>query len=292
MTLQSAIPLPELRPSHRRPADATIQLRHLEWPPPELREVGTGFHFTPAEAYLRWHAVGTFWVRDGREVLIEPAPGVEEDRIRLPLLGAVLAVLLHQRGHFVLHASAVAVSGSAAIFLGEKGQGKSTLAAALYARGHELLADDLVVLDIEDTLRPMVRPGFPQFKLWPDAVASSLGDDPTLLPRVATGTEKRARRIVEHFSPHALPLGGIFVLGEGPAIHLRSIKPAQGLLQLITHTYVARFGNRLLQGVTAATHLRQCADLVRCIPTFHLERPRSLELLPDVVQVVEEQMRS
>lgn len=46
----------------------------------------------------------------------------------------------------ILHATCVAVSGKAAIFLGASGSGKSALALNLMALGAELVADDRVIL--------------------------------------------------------------------------------------------------------------------------------------------------
>ncbi|TGV75989.1 serine kinase, partial [Mesorhizobium sp. M2D.F.Ca.ET.145.01.1.1] len=87
-----------------------------------------------------------------------------------------LARLLHQRGLLVLHASAIAVTGRGAIFMGDKGAGKSTTASALIRAGHDLLTDDVVALDLANPNQPMIVPGFPQIKLAADAAAAiSLG---------------------------------------------------------------------------------------------------------------------
>ncbi len=290
-TLRSEIPLPELRLSSGEAADAAICCECIGWSPNAVAADGTSFHLAAPEAYLYWQEVGTFLVRNGNEIIVDPHPGVEDRIIRLPLLGTVLAVLLHQRGHLVLHASAVAVAERVAVFLGAKGQGKSTLAAALYARSHALLTDDLVALSADAGERWMILPGFPQFKLWPDA-ASSLGDDPTLLPTLAAGLAKRARHAGEQFAPRAVPLGQIFVLGVGPALRLQRLQPQQALLELIANSYMARFGREVLQGPAATAHLGLCADLVRRIPIALLERPRSLALLSETARLVEAQMRS
>jgi ABC-type glutathione transport system ATPase component len=92
--------------------------------------------------------VGAFLVRGGREIMIDAVPGVDARTLRLSLLGPALALVLHQRGRFVLHASTVAVAGSAIAFLGEKGWGKSTIAAALYLalEAVELTAGDEVIM--------------------------------------------------------------------------------------------------------------------------------------------------
>ena len=144
--------------------------------------------------------VGAFLVRGGKEIIVDAISGVEESLIRLPLLGMVLAAVLQQRGLLVLHASAVAFNGDAVAFLGGSGWGKSTLAATLYARGHPLVADDLVAVDVGGRENPIVLPGFPQLKLLPEAAAASLGDDAELLPRLASGFDKRSHRAANEFS--------------------------------------------------------------------------------------------
>src|SRR2546421_132869 len=71
--------------------------------------------------------VGAFLVRGGREIVVDPAPGVEARVLRLSILGPAFGLLLHQRGRFVLHASAVASGGGVLAFAGGSGWGKSTL---------------------------------------------------------------------------------------------------------------------------------------------------------------------
>jgi hypothetical protein len=250
---------------------------------------GDGFCFAADEALLFWEQIGTFLVRKGREIIIDPNPGVEENLVRLPLLGAVLAVLLHQRGQLVLHASAVDIGGQAVAFIGAKGKGKSTMAAALYGRGHKLIGDDMVVVSLDEQGQPFLLPGFPQFKLWPAAAAVSLGDNPELLPRLISAEEKRVRRIRDRFSEDKTPLRGIYTLCGGAEPAIKSLQSKDAILQLFTHSYVARFGQACLKGEVAVTHLKQCVELINRVPVFRLERPASLDLLAETAQMLENQ---
>ena len=288
--IHSALPLPELVATAEIGTDVVIQLGKVDLSLPETIPREGYFHLSAQEACFFWEQIGTFLVKDGKEIIVEPFPGVEERLIRLPLLGTVLAVLLYQRGFLVLHASAVAINSGVFAFLGGKGQGKSTMAATLYKRGNHLMADDVVALDLSDPRSPLVLPGFPQFKLWPEAAASTLGDDPETLPQLASGYEKRARRVADRFSHGSLPLRYICVLSEGSAPTLKPLQPQAAIVQLIANSYVARFGNQLLQGTGASAHLRQCASLVKSVPVYCLERPRSLPLLPAIAQLVEEHL--
>lgn len=288
--IHSGLPLLELQTLAEVIPDVVIQIANIHWSPPE-HSCTDYFHVTVEEAYLFWEQVGTFLVRNGKEIIIDPLPGVEERVVRLPLLGAVLAVLLHQRGFLVLHASSVAVNSSAVAFIGEKGWGKSTMAATLHARGHNLMADDVVAVDVNNTKSPMVLPGFPQMKLWPEAVAS-LGDDPETLPQVHPQAEKRACRVTKNFLQEARPLRRIYVLGAGIEPRIKAIQPQEAIPHLISNSYMARFGKQLLQGMEAATHLHQCTRLIKNVPIYRLERPRSLSLLSAIAQLVEEDLNN
>jgi hypothetical protein len=212
--------------------------------------------------------------------------------LRLPLLGPVLAMLLHQRGLLSLHASAIAVDGSAVVFLGEKGQGKSTIAAGLYARGHTLIADDLVAIDVGKYGEATVLPGFPQLKLMPDAAATALREHPQPTFSIAPGAEKRRLRIEDRFSEAALPLKALFVLFSGPLLGIHPLRSQCSALQLIRHSFAARFGKSILSGQTACDHLKLCASLLQHTPICQLERPQSLALLPETASFVETLLRA
>ncbi|MGH9971330.1 MAG: hypothetical protein ACREBG_26540 [Pyrinomonadaceae bacterium] len=290
----SALPLPELQTSAEVAADVTIRFSRLDWSPPPhaITSDELCFEVTSQEAHLFWGQLGKFRVARGTEIIIDPLPGVEERLLRLPLLGTVFAVLLHQRGHLVLHASAVAINGESIVFIGNKGWGKSTMAAMLYGRGHQFIADDVVAVDFADSGCPMVMPGFPQFKLYPEAVATSLGDDYEMLPELADGYEKRGRPARDRFASQPMPLKNVYALGCGPVSLLRPLEPQASLLTLIANSYMTRFGNQLLQGAEASTHLLQCSRVIRQVPVYRLERPNALPLLPAVAQLVEDHLQN
>lgn len=237
---------------------------------------------------LQWKKTGRFLVRAGREVVIEPVSGVDPALLALPLQGAVLAVMLQQRGFLVLHGSASLVGGAGVVFLGAKGEGKSSMVAALSRRGHALMADDVVAIARGDDGSPTILAGFPMIRLWPDSVVNALGEDPAYLAKVAECVEKRVKIMAERSSREPEPLTRIYVLAEGPEARLLPLGPSTTMKELICHSYTARFGNALLQGAAAAEHLRLCSLLPARVQAATLERDRSgFDSLRKSVEVVE-----
>jgi hypothetical protein len=285
--IHSALPLPELVACEAG-EDVVVRLGKVGRVPPSLDARGHGFWATAEEACHYLAHTGAFLVRRGREIVVEPASGVEERVLRLVILGPVLALLLHQRGRLVLHASAVEVDDTAVAFMGASGWGKSTSAAVMHTRGHGMVADDITVIELEQD-RPMVFPGFPQLKLWPEAI-SSLGETPETLPRLHPLFEKRARRISRAFSQRPLPLRCIYVLAGGTALAIEPLQPQEVLRELMQHWYGSRYGVELLRPVGLSPWFLQCANLANKVTVCRLTRPYSLASLPDIARLVEEHL--
>jgi HPr Serine kinase C-terminal domain len=286
LNIHSAIMLPELIVSEPVKADVKILFGKLDQSPLKNNNKNYCFQSTAEGMYLFWEGVGTFLIRDGKEIIIDAVPDAEEGRIRLFILGAAMGVLLHQRGFLVLHASAVAVNGAAIAFIGDKGWGKSTMAAALHARGHSLISDDVVALDMSNKNQILVLPAFGQLKLWPDAVAS-LGENPENFPQLVSLFEKRDYRLSQGFLTKTLPLKRIYVLGTNSTVEIQSIPPQEIITHLIRNSYVTRFGNELLQH-NASSHLLQLTQLIEQVSIHRLLRPSELSLLPNIAKLLEE----
>jgi hypothetical protein len=240
----------------------------------------------PRDTCLVYPEVGAYRILDGREVTIDLLPDADQRTLRLYLLGPVLGILLHQRNLLVIHASAVSVDGLVAVFAAEKGEGKSTLAAAMHARGHPLVTDDLLPVDLTNPHRLLVQPGFPQLKLMPEA-AAQLFDDPQALPKLHPDFDKRATPI-QDLAREELPLARIFILETADRDALETISPQQRFIELVRHSYLA-----VLLGATGegAHHFRQVVTLATHLPVLKLKRRRSLDALIDHVKMIEQEIR-
>lgn len=284
LTLQSEIQLPELISTLATDADVWIHFDAITDSPLQTENTLHCYQNTDAGMYLYWQGVGTFLIQEGQDVLIDLEIDLDEDRLRLFILGAVMGVVLHQRGFLVLHASAVALEGEAVAFIGQKRWGKSTMAATLHDRGHSLIADDVVALEIQRH-QIQVQPAFPQIKLWPDAVAC-IGKQPEDLPRLGARLEKRNHQLSSGFMADILPLRYIFVLGQGDEVAIKPLPPQEIIQHLMQNSYVTRFEQTLLQE-RGASHFKQLMILAQQVPLLRLLRPASLDLLPDIATLVE-----
>ena len=278
--IHSFLPLPELVAGNGK-ADVIFLLGKVDGTNLQTLDEARRFKATSEEAYYFFEGVGRFLVRGGQEVIVEPSPDADERAVRLCLLGPIVALILHQQGRLILHASAVAVGGNAIAFLGGQGWGKSTMAAALHVRGHGMLADDVTAIRM-DSAYPMVLPAFPQFKLWPNSIMA-LGDIPEKLPLLHPDFSKRAFHVTSGFAPAPLPLKRIYVLAPGQRVEIESLSRQEALIELIRHSYAARFGWQLLQATGIETHFKQCARLVQNARLYRFPRPASLSVLEEHV---------
>ncbi|MCC7353725.1 MAG: serine kinase [Anaerolineae bacterium] len=282
--IESTLSLPELVAAEAG-RDVVVSVAGDDRVPPDAIGKEQYVRIAPEEAIIALQGVGVFLIRHGREIVVIPAPAVDESLLRLYVLGTVIGILLYQRGLLVLHASAVRVNGSAVAFLGAPGWGKSSLAAAMYARGHGVVADDVTPVNLESG-SATVFPGFSQLKLDAEA-ALSLGYDPNTLFVLHPQEEKRGYRATRDFSTMPVPLSRVYVLDDGLAPEIEPIRPREAVIELVRHS----FPTRLIQP-GGAPHLVQCVHLARKVPFYRFRRAASLSSLSETARLVEEHLHN
>ena len=157
------------------------------------------------------------------------------------LMDQVIPRLWAHRGHLVVHASAVKLcDGRVIAFLGESGWGKSTLAAALQARGAQLLSDDSVGLQVDEEGVKLI-PSYSGLRLYGDSI-DTLGLAGAGWASMTRYSEKRRLESVSVDYPTNLPLETLYVI-EQPAEDATSlsINPFTGAelaTTLIRHSFL------------------------------------------------------
>jgi len=224
------------------------------------------------------------WVLDARRAWLA----------ELRFLGPVLAYWLERRGLPALHAATVAQpaagGGARAIgLLASHGGGKSLLAAELMRRaGGEMVADDVTV--VEPIGEPpgaggfLARPASPQMRLSPeDAVRWTGRRD---LPPIHRDHPKRRVPVggpdgFGRFHGRPVPLAALYLPERRAAggIEVTRIAPAEALLALMAHSFVARLAAGAgLQPARLAT----LGALAEAVPAFRLGYPDGHRTLAEV----------
>jgi hypothetical protein len=273
LNIHSEIPLRSLTPENGK-ADVLLTLGNLK--DSELSSDG-GNHFVGAV-----EGVATFAVLEGNKIIVDPLPEVDDGLLNTFIVGPVLAVLLRQRGLLVLHASSAVVDGVAIAFLGNSGAGKSTMAQAFHTHGYPVMTDDVMVVQLGGD-GPMVLPGYPLIKLWPES-AIATGYEPDSLPCIHGFSTKRSHQLTSGFGQAAFPLKRIYILGRGEAHRLVELSAPDACVALIQHSRATML---LTAHEFRKKNFRDCTWMAEHVPVARFERKPALSDLPDLVKLVE-----
>lgn len=205
---------------------------------------------------------------DGRLRFGGPRP-LGLDEVVHPRLGMAAAVYAHWLGRAAFHAGAFVEHGRAWAVIGERGDGKSTLLAALALAGRPVIGDDTLVLDGAGCLAGVrcidLRPG----------TAARLGCREDVVA-VRRGARERLR--LGPVAPAGPALGGWLLLAWGERLELRPLAAAERLARL------ARPGGWHRRGAPDTSLLLELAAL----PAWELRRRRDWAELPAVLERLRE----
>ncbi len=283
LRLRSRLELPDLPSAPEGDVDVEIELGDVPERLTEPATSGVRYQAAAGQFLLTVDSVARYLVSGGRSVRIQPEAGASDEDVRLFLLGSVLGALLHQREDLVLHGSAVVVEGSAVVFLGPSGIGKSTLAAAFHRRGHSLLTDDVCVIRAADGGQS-VQPGIPRLRLWLDSLRQlEIADEG--LAHVRKGLLKRNLADVKG-ATEALPVRKVYVLSTNnqDKFQVRALQGPRKFAAVKNQTYRLRF----LEGLgTKGSHFQKGLALAQAVPVVQVQRPRFPFRLDELVERVE-----
>jgi len=289
LNILSEIECPPLIVGDDSPPDLRIRFGAVPQELKRLQAQGAGYQISKKHFLLMVEGVARYLVCEGREIIVAPYPGVNDRDLRLFLLGSAIGALLYQRGVWPLHGSSVATSSKAAIFLGDSGTGKSTLAGAMQHRGFQVLSDDVCAITSDPAGIVQVWPAYPRISLWPDSIVR-LGGDPGELQKTHTAQEKYDFP-VQHFSLDPVPVSVVYVLSPADqgGLNLTLLKGFDKLRELTANTYRLHFltGMRLPQ-----QHFQQAHALARQVRMQRVAYPRQPFLLEELANLIEKDMRS
>jgi hypothetical protein len=272
LSIHSEIELPGLPPGDPE-ADVVIRLGSV---------CRTRSHASVEEEVAINDLAGRFHMKQGREIVVDPAPGVDPALLRVMLTGRMMAYLLRQRGWLPLHASGVLIAGKAVLFLGASGAGKSTAAAAFHSRGHQVVTDDVGPVRVTAGGECILRPAGPALRLR-DGSRSVFGGTE---PRGDFQWDKHVFDLSGNGRVTLAPVRLIYVLADGDSLKQELIRPLSAAI-LLSRTSFIKHGRMNKEAL--AIHLRDCSAVASAVPVFRLTRRRSLEELPELAHFIEKE---
>jgi len=272
LTVTADLPLPELNIFTSVQEDTfDVSIRRgivSEHGLPNSTKLSPFLQATKLKLWLHVPGIAHFLIQNGNEIIYDPIANIDEDSIRIFILGSCTGALLHQRGFLVLHGNAFEVNGGCVICAGNSGAGKSTLAAAMMQRGHRVIADD--VCPINDEGR--VIPGMPRIKLWKDS-ADELNIDTRSLTRIRPALEKFNYPLNGAFCENDLPIKAIYILHRHNEqnFKLQTLKGIHKYRSLKNNSYRLKY----VRGMNLETqHFKLSSQLANQIHICQLERPK------------------
>ena len=238
LVIDSEIPLTDLPPTSG-PADIVIRTGAVD------AKAGELIQEWPGAGGQRWLAIFSgdrgyrvsvaglecALSRDGRAITVQPAPALADAALVHLLLQQVLPLAVSRTGRLVMHACAVDTPAGALAFVGESGAGKSTLAGAFCRRGHPLIADDALVMELEEEgIR--VSPTADALRLWPDQREVAAGAETAL-----SASGKLRARVTLARAPSRL--ARVYLLGTAPdaSSSVTMVPTAEMRVSMLSHMF-------------------------------------------------------
>lgn len=296
LTVASSLVLP-YRPLHGRCVRPDVQLTRaraevFRRAGKAARDANPGSWFQSCRlpdggTYLRWSGLFEFLIApDGRRIRYHRLKGASRESFSVYLLGQVLSFVLLSFDIESLHGSIVVVGGQAVAFVGDCGDGKSTLGAAFVSRGYPMLTDDLIVAE-ERGRGWVVHPGVPRVKLFPWVARR-------LLPkqRVSTPMHNATAKLVlpleeGQVAGRITALKAIYVLSR-PGRRKTSAPLIEPLSGVDAFREIARaaFNLVIVERPRLTNHFRFATRLAARVPVRRLTYVRQLSSLPAVCDAV------
>lgn len=286
LEVASEVTLPGLIPGNPNSApDVTIRRAAVPRALDGASAIGPTWQRADGRFLMHVPNVARFLLEGGHSIAFEAEEDAELQDVAVFLSGSVFGVLLHQRNHIVLHASAVLVGGKAVLFCGQSGAGKSTLAAALGERGYSLIADDQCAIEIDSDGIPRIQADGRQLRLWEKSINElGLGD------RRGDPMRNRLRKFYVEpaaASDAAVPIGAVYALIEIrgqqlPDIERPNVVDATRLL--VANAYRPLLVDRLDQ---REIYFRAAAALAATSGIFRLKRLFAFDEMPATIAMLQ-----
>lgn len=237
------------------------------------------------ELFLEIEDVARFKILNGNEIIIDSFPKIDNDNLRLYLLGSAMAGILHQRKFLPLHASAVLVKGKAVLFSADSGFGKSTLCMGFQSKGYEVISDDVCCFYKTDNNLFKLNSGYPQLKLWKESVELFQEVNSETLVKVRQGEDKFRINVKENFKSGPVVPKAIFFLelDERDDVEISEMDSMDSILCMQNNVFRPFFVD---EKEDLTNNFKNIVSIIQKTKVYKLSRPKngiSIDVMIDEV---------
>lgn len=235
------------------------------------RNIQAKVSLTDTKIGLNWPGIANFEAHNAQFLHYQQFTK-DDDIFRLFATSEALGLILHQKGIFLLHGSAVKIGNKAYVFIGIPGAGKSTTIAAFAKTGHTVLSDDMTAISFDEDGKAVVIPAFPQIKIWEDSVIN-LGFDKTMLEPAYEGHNKYLLKQNEDtFPTTAIPLQRIIILQKPYSRLAGAVNPIEAPIELLKYFPLPQ---QILRADSLKKHFEDSLKIAAQISFSRINRPKN-----------------
>ncbi|QAA34722.1 hypothetical protein [Clostridium manihotivorum] len=254
----------------------------------ESLEKGITHGFIANEMWFSIDNIATYYIYDGKNIVVEPFEAAESEHVKAFLLGSAFGMLLYQRDLIAIHGGTIVIDGKAVIFTGDTGAGKSTLTAALRQRGYRFMADDVSVLRDISKDGIVIHPAYPQQKLCRDTI-NKLGGSHTDFRKLNDDRDKYIIPVQDSFYKEPLKLGALVELsvGDNASLEISEVLGSEKLITLMKNIY--RIEISQFTGISRK-YFRDCVQVAKEIPIYKVVRPKGENTIDEIISILENKL--
>jgi hypothetical protein len=223
---------------------------------------------------------------DAGRIDARPHRRVAPELLEHLLADQVLPRCLAQRGELVVHAAGIALGPDIALFVGESGRGKSTLAGLFFRAGRTLLSDDCLMLrPTPEAVRAV--PTYPSLRLRPDSADALFPGDAALTPLPSHSDKPRFSIPDVSRQAAAGRVAAVYFLGDPDAaradVRIAPMARATACIRLMEQS----FQLDILDREAVQRLLGLAGEVVARVPVFTLDYPRDFGRAAELVAGIE-----
>jgi hypothetical protein len=261
---------------------------NLEKPPLESRPFSV---YNETEFLYNVPEVARFYVRDGKEIIIERTNG-DWSEVLLFFYSNCLAAALLQRNLLPFHVSGVFVDeGKVLLFAAPSRTGKSTTSVMLQQRGYAPFTDDTAILMIENG-KCYAQASYPMMRLWQNTIKEQrvLHETDKLELRSDLELDKYGFMFHKQFVSEKVEVVGIvFLDAESEEMKTEPLKLTTAIQQLGNNVYGKQWLNGMKKQIL---QFKQLTSIVNIIPSWKAYRPKGQATFNNFAEMIEDQIIS